>query len=126
MHLWHTGLSGVHWPSCIDNSKNGLSGAGALDCPVCTGLSGQCRQQLYRRSNVASSNGQLTWLGHGTCPVHSMTKQSAFCPTTIFEGEAIYTPPISHLRCVEHKKHIPSIEAISKSSNTQVHKRFIR
>jgi hypothetical protein len=29
----------------------------------------------------------------------------------LFEGEAIYTRPISHLELMEHKKRISSIEA---------------
>ena len=61
------------------------------------------RHRLFKRSaDVARAPD---------CPVHPLIETATFCPTALFEGEAIYTPPTNHLRCVDHKKHIPSIEA---------------
>jgi hypothetical protein len=46
------------------------------------------------------SNGWLTWPGHWTCPVRLTTETTTFCPTALFEGEAIYTPPTDNLKGV--------------------------
>jgi hypothetical protein len=54
-------------------------------------------------------NDRLTWLGHrivnNGCPVRQTTEAASFCPMAIIVGEAINTPPTSHLKVWEPKQH---------------------
>jgi hypothetical protein len=86
----------VHRTDYAESSEIGLSGAEAPDCPVCTGQSGQ------RSADVA---------GHRTVQCDRRQKSLLSVQTASFGLGPIYTPPTGHLECVEHKKHIPSIEA---------------
>jgi hypothetical protein len=97
---------------CAESPKNGLSGAVASDCPVCTGQSGQWSAAGF--STVGSSSSQrsadMAWAPdmsgvHRTVWCAQRQKTAAFCPTARSEGEAIYTPPTGHLSVWEPKQH---------------------
>jgi hypothetical protein len=112
------GLSGVHWTDYAESSEIGLSGAGAPDCPVCTGLSGQRSAVAFPTVGGSSSQRSADVAGHRTVSgVHRTVlcdrrqKSLLSIQTASFGLGPIYTPPTGHLECVEHKKHIPSIEA---------------
>jgi hypothetical protein len=103
-------MSGVHRIVYSESPTNGLSGAIASDCPVCTEQSGQrssttlstvdcCSPQ--RSADMARASGMSG--EHRIARCARRQKQPAFCPTAIIEGETIYTPPTGHLKVWEPK-----------------------
>jgi hypothetical protein len=120
-------LSGVHRTVCTEGPTDMHPWAAALDCPVCTGKSGNGRIQ---QSTVVDPNGWLTWPGHQTvnnaCPVRPSTESCCFCPTAIIVGGGYKYPQPGISRCGSPSNIPRHIVDLPKCSNTQVLNRITR